>query len=222
MRTVSAAISALCFCLGAACAPVKNNSTDSVTSSAEHGIPIVGSWIAESYNGYSYEIGGERKPVFAGVDQLRVSDWQLETRIDSKGTGYLKTKIDCEKPVRSGTGFSSGIPVPRSFTVFPDALQLRTCDKGQPVRHHQTHTLQALQQRSIPRNLGIHGVEKPVSELCSELRGSRYVRQETSFLRNAGSTGCIGFTDAGAQKMAMIVVPDGELYALRINFKRIK
>jgi hypothetical protein len=222
MRSVIAVTPLLCVCLGAACAPIKKTGTDSSVSSTNRNLPVVGSWIAESYDGYFAERNGEIKSVHLVTEHLRVNDWQLESQLDSNGNGYLKTKIDCKLAAGRRVETSSGIPVPRSFKVFPDALQLRTCDNGQPVEHHQTHTVIAAQKKSVPRNLGIHGVERSLSDLCSELRGSRFIRQETGFLRNSGSTGCVGFADAAAQKLSMIVVPDGEIYALRIAFRRIK
>jgi hypothetical protein len=37
-----------------------------------------------------------------------------------------------------------------------------------------------------------------------------------------GASGCIGFSDAEANKLSLLLVPRAEVHAIRVDFKRIR
>ncbi|MBM3380815.1 MAG: hypothetical protein FJY29_00010 [Betaproteobacteria bacterium] len=205
-----------------ACAPGSNADQVSLTASASSGLPIIGSWSPESYVGYSYTAMNERENAILEVERLRSEDWQIESNIDSSGNGYLKTKISCKPNSEALEKKVAGIPSPRSLGLFPDAGKLRICDSGKPIEHHQNHTVLAISRTAVPRNLGVDGKPQSLLESCSRLRGHRFIRHHTAFNARLGSTGCIGFADSAATRLSMLLVPMGEIHAVRIDFKRIR
>jgi hypothetical protein len=213
-----AALALNCF----ACAPRKSTDAESSAASVASGLPIVGTWVPDSYVGYFYTPSNERKKVMLEREQLRPEDWQIESDIDSTGNGYIKTKVDCKPNIDGSAKEMSGIPAPRSLGLFPDSLKLRTCDNGKKVEFHQSHTVLSVARNSVPRNMGVDGKAQSLLESCSQLRGYRFIKNHTAFNSMIGSTGCIGFADSSASRLSLLLVPMGEIHAVRIDFKRVR
>lgn len=208
------------------CAPRKIASTDSFVASTSKGLPIIGTWVVESYDGYFYKSQNALIKVKLARDELRPTDWQLVSKIDSDGNGYLTTKIDCKPNASRPKSEHSGIRVPPGFDLFPNPLKLRSCDGGNTVVSQDTRITMGIRRSAIPANLGLDGNKNSLLKECDSLRGCRYIQTQTSYnylkLAVAGSMGCIGFSDAGATKLSLLVVPVNEVRAIKVDFSRIR
>ncbi len=204
------------------CAPKSSEDSDNVGASTQAGLAIVGTWVADTYVGYYENTMNERQTVSLDSSSLRINDWQMETNLDPQGNGILKTKIHCKPSGRIQGRAVTGIPAPRSLSLFPDALKLRLCDNGQPVDHHQNHVLTAIDDKNIPKHIGTDGRANSILDTCRTLRGLRFIQQTTHQLWRAGSVGCIGFSDSKATQLALLLLPVGQINTVRINLKRIK
>lgn len=68
----------------------------------------------------------------------------------------------------------------------------------------------------VAKNLGVFGEAENINAVeneCRRLRGARFVSV-------AKASACVGFTDASANNIRFLIVPAGEIYALRVNMKR--
>lgn len=207
--------------LGFGCAPKKTFDSSTVVQSAGAPLPVVGTWIAESYDGFSYNALGEKSFFKLDAVGLRNEDWQVETQIDQSGRGVFKTILTCEKTALAKAVKPSKIPVAWSPDIFPSVLQFRNCDSGKEVSENGSQVFLPASENSVGKNLGIKNNPKSLKAQCDELRGKRYVSQATPSGRR-GADGCLGFSDAAANKLALILLPRGEIHGLRIDFKRIK
>jgi hypothetical protein len=207
------------FAIG--CAPGNPTDLSADFQAANAILPIVGTWVAESYNGYSVNGFGDKKFVKLDSNGLRNDDWKIETQIDSNGGGTFKTIVSCGKDGGEKKSKPAGIPVPWGLNIFPNAIDFRSCDSGKGVNSSQSIVFYPTSENSIGHNLGIKNNPKPLKVQCNELRGKRYVSRKTNAVKG-GAEGCVGFTNSGASKLALILLPTGEVHALRIDFKRIR
>lgn len=208
------------------CAPIKGSSGESSTASTSKALPIVGTWIAESYNGYFYDPQKKRVNEKLDRENLRTSDWKMISKIDSDGTGYITTRIECLAKPSKASPQMSGIRVPAGFDLFPDALKLKSCDAGKEVRSEETRIVMGIRRNSLPANLGLDGKKDSLLRECDKLRGLRFIQTQTSYnylkLAVAGSMGCIGFADSLATKLTLLVVPLNEVHAIKVDFSRFQ
>ncbi|NBW81963.1 hypothetical protein EBR21_09435 [bacterium] len=215
------------FCLllagifGFGCAPRKPADAAADVQSANAPLPIVGTWIAESYDGYSSNGLGDKTFVKLDSTGLRNDDWKIETQLDANGGGIFKTILSCGKEGGEKKPKPAGIPVPWSLNIFPNAMDFRSCDSGKTVNSSQSLVFYPASENAVGSNLGVKDNPTPVKVQCNELRGKRYVSRLIA-AGQGGADGCVGFTDPGANKLALILLPRGEVHALRIDFKRIK
>ncbi|MEN9808509.1 MAG: hypothetical protein RLZZ488_76 [Pseudomonadota bacterium] len=204
-----------------ACAPKRTQLSDSSAESLRAGLPIVGTWVAELYQGYFYDAPSERKTVRLEGRELRPELWQMESNLDASGQGYLKTMIECKSgPAKAETAVSV-IPAPRGVLLFPSALDMRNCDLGKQVETHERINIYSIRETNLPRNLGLDGKIDSLVKNCSKLRGHRYINSMAVNPR-IGASGCIGFSDAEANKLSLLLVPRAEVHAIRVDFKRIR
>lgn len=206
----------------ASSAPKKVNSAESDVLSASKGLPIIGTWSPVSYDGYYYTQDRSRQRVSLSAERLRPDDWTLESKIDSNGNGYIKTKIDCRAEKKTALNKPPGIPSPRSLGLFPNSLHLRSCDIGKSVKEDRDYIIISIAPGNIPRSARLQQNDKSLLESCSLLRGLRFIQHTSSHGRYLGFKGCIGFTDSKANQIALMLIPLHEIHPVRIDFKRIK
>jgi hypothetical protein len=71
-------------------------------------------------------------------------------------------------------------------------------------------------QPVLAKNLGVFGEQtsgQAVENECRKLRGAR-------FINVGGSSACVGYTDGSASKLKFLIIPNGEIYAIRVNMTR--
>jgi hypothetical protein len=211
------------FMLSWSCAP-KRDSLNTIQSSPQGSpLPIVGTWTAASYKGFTYSASNERKDIELSDSELRPADWQIESKIDPNGNGFLKTILDCKADTSASRVKQSGIPAPRGIILFPNALGFRECDNGRTVEEHQQIVLTSIRENSLPRNLGLDGRGSSITTECKKLRGLRYIQHLSPFhSRRVGFSGCIGFADADAKKLSLFIIPVGEVRAIHVSLARVK
>jgi len=204
-----------------ACAPKRAQNSESSAESVRAGLPIVGTWVAELYQGYFYHAPSERKTVRLEGSELRPELWQLESNLDASGQGYLKTMIECKSSAAKAETAVSVIPAPRGIFLFPSGVDIRNCDLGKQVETHERLNIYSIGEAALPRNLGLDGKVDSLVKTCSKLRGHRYINQ-TALNPRLGASGCIGFADAEANKLSLLLVPRGEVHAVRVDFRRVR
>lgn len=203
------------------CAPKRAQQGDSSVESTRAGLPIVGTWVAELYQGYYYDAPNERTTVRLEGKQLRPELWQLESNVDESGQGYLKTMLECKSGAAKAENVGSGIPAPRGIFLFPSGVDIRNCDMGKQVETHERLNFYSMREAALPRNLGLDGKLDSLVKNCSKLRGHRYINY-SGLNPRLGASGCIGFADAEANKLSLLLVPRGEVHAIRVDFRRVR
>ena len=221
MRKILVRMTIAILVFSAACAHKRQPEVENSTQSLSSGLPIVGTWVADSYQGYFFDAMNTRRKVSLSKDQMRTDDWLIETKLDAFGNGVVKTLFECAPTANQNPKEANGIPSPRSFNMFPNALHFKQCDNGQKVNFHQSHMITAVEERVVPRNLGLDGNVNSLLNECSSLRGLRFITQKLDMQFRSGSTGCIGFADASANQLTMLLVPMGEIHAVRLDFRRV-
>lgn len=221
MKPILLSVSVLLALNILSCAPKRAQQGDSSVESSRAGLPIVGTWVAELYQGYYYDAPNERTTVRLEGKQLRPELWQLESNVDASGQGYLKTMLECKSGAAKAEAAASGIPAPRGVFLFPSVVDMRNCDLGKQVQAHERLNIFAIREANLPRNLGLDGKIDSLVNTCSKLRGHRFINQ-TALNPRSGASGCIGFADAEANKLSLLLVPRGEVHAIRVDFRRVR
>lgn len=219
-----------------ACYSPRANSTgnDSDVQSAQRSgaLPITGTWRATHFYGFTRDDSGSIVPLRATQAELNKESWRLQFKIDSAGDGYLSGKAFCRlKPTKINalrddlTG--SRVLLTANGIVGGIHLLATTIEMGRCMASESgfTETIVPVNRASnflgqpdprLDKNLGFAGEGISTSAAEKECRTLRGVR----FITVNNSAGCIGFRDSLANKIRFIVVPAGEVHAVRVDFER--
>ncbi len=209
---------ALLLCLKG-CAPKRQGADSDIASAAVAPLSITGTWIIDSYLGYSYPKPFERKHVALKAHQVKDSAWRLVTQLDTQGNGLVTSILGCEKNIKSGESHF-GLPAPITFDVFPDSLRPINCVRGEKTEIEKKFRFSSIEKHMFPKNIGFQGVSENLLTLCSRLRGHRFVLVQDAGQLRTGTFACIGFADSAANQLTMFAIPQREVVAIKIGLRR--
>lgn len=233
-RLSRTALCAVAMSWVAACHPTSSNSDANVESSSSSNskpLPISGVWQATDVWASKQESDGTLKPVRASSEDLKNGLWRVQIDLNSEGSGFMQGLVKCKGPA-DATSTPSRVKPYQALNAMFGLMNLvnlirRTMDEFEcanspnavlsslvPVSPSRNFFGQPMD--SVAKNLGVVGEEKSlyaVDNECRKLRGMRLVN-----VQNASA--CVGFTDATANKIRFLIIPVGEIHAIRVNMKR--
>lgn len=214
-----------------ACIPKKSQTeSDVLASSSAQALPIVGTFQATELFTF-YEEAGQRKAVHAKEEELKKGLWRVRIDLDSQGNGLIQGLLKCRGPVGTNSRpatIRDEQPLNALFGLLGLTFLInRTVQEvscaGSPegavaslLPVARTRTFFGTDVEGVAKNLGVFGEGKSmkaVDDECRRLRGHRFVTIKDS-------TACVGYTDASAKNIRFLIVPTGEIYAVRVNMKR--
>ncbi|MEY4064315.1 MAG: hypothetical protein RIR26_523 [Pseudomonadota bacterium] len=194
-------------------------------------LPVRGSFRAVEIWGFTEDDRGAKKPLHAEARELEEDVWTTHFSLDSGGSGVIEGMQKC-------TGLSVSNSTPNSLRpqkvlniIFgaigavglvsraADDLQCVSSENGllkNMVPSIPMRNFFGTEFRGFSKNLGFVGEEKSMTAAdneCRKLRGWRYVNI-------AGAETCIGFRDALANKIRLIVIRPGDIHPIRIDLDR--
>lgn len=222
------------FILGAliaACHPQELSSdTQSNPQKNQKPLPIQGTWQATEVWSSSEE-SGQRKSVYANLDDLKDGLWRVKIEIDADGHGLIKGLVRC-------TGPAAPMSIPRKIhshqainAVFGllnlpklmeqskngiDCVKSADGNLSRVLAVYPSVNFFGQKHNNLAKNLGVFGEsQSPQSadKECHSLRGVRFINVQQA-------SACVGFTDSSANKIRFVIIPTGEIYAVRVNMTR--
>lgn len=210
----------LTFILNISCAPKLTDSNVQSTSQESSALAITGTWIPSSYLGYYYRLPGSRENVSIKDSKFLESGWRLVTQIQPDGRGSAKSLLDCQDQKQKGDTYFGALS-PLTFNPFPANLRVVKCPNSGRTEFERDYRFIPIAKEQVPIHIVLEKSSKSIHESCAVLRGNRYVFiQGPQQNRNQGAYGCIGFSDATANQLALLVIPHREAYSVRYNFTR--
>jgi hypothetical protein len=230
MRTLLTSITTSLLFL-AACHPVSKDAESETLATRAEPLPIIGTWKATDVWGSFEESAGERKAVRASAKDLQNGLWRVKLEIDSQGIGLMQGLVQCTGPTNV-TSTPNRIQQASVMNAIFGLLSLpnlvkRTID-GVDCAKSPNGAISSMlsvvpsgnmfgqRHTSLPKNLGVFGEGKSISAADNECRKMRGVR----FVSVKDSSACVGFTDAKANNIRFLILPPGEIYAMRVNLTR--
>jgi hypothetical protein len=222
------------FTLFAACHPMILTSTDSDTQAArtvQLPLPISGIWKATEVWGSQTNDAGERVPLHAKSDKLNSDTWRVLMDIDPKGGGLIRGLVACRGPGEATTTPSRVRPQTELNALFGAlnliSLILRTKTEvecaassagaiGRIIPVTPAINFFGQPEPRVSKNLGVFGEAANVNAVENECRSLRGVR----FVSIDRASACVGFSDSSANNIRFLIIPAGEIYAVRVNMKR--
>lgn len=230
MRALLSGIFASIFVL-AACHPVGSKSASETLATTSAPLPIIGTWKATDVWGSVEENGGERKAVRANAKDLQSGLWRVKLEIDSQGIGLIQGLVNCRGPVNVNSTpnriqSTSVMNAIFGLLSLPNLVK-RTIDGFDCAKSPDgaissmlsvvpSGNLFGQRHTSLAKNLGVFGEGKSLHAADNECRKLRGVR----FVNVKDSSACVGFTDAKANNIRFLILPPGEIYAVRVNLTR--
>lgn len=229
MRALGSVIAASMFFL-AACQPAGKDSASETLATTSAPLPITGVWHATDVWGFE-ESKGVRRAVRASANELKNGLWNVKIEIDSKGSGLLQGLVNCSGAANIAATpnrvYSSSVlntifgllSLPELLKSTIDGVECAKSPSGAIssfVSVRPSNDFLGRRSHSLSKNLGVFGEGKSSHAADSECRKLRGVR----FVNISNSSACVGFTDSKANKIRFLIVPDGEIYATRINMTR--
>jgi len=216
-----------------ACQPLTKSLDSDVTSTSGRAkpLPIEGTFKATEVWASTEESPGVRKAVHAASDELENGLWRVKLSINSEGTGLIQGLVKCQVPgpaTRTPQRLQSFqvmnalfglLSLPHLIIQTHNDMQCASKAEGAIQSHlivNPSRNFFGQAQTSMPKNLGLVGEVKSlhaVDNECAKLRGVRFVT-----IRD--SSACVGFTDSTANKIRFLILPPGEIYAIRVNMVR--
>lgn len=218
----------------AGCSPKLSSQSDSTFQAAEakQALPVIGTWRATQFSGFTLDDRGNAKPLRAEKPQLNPESWRLKFDLDSRGNGLIAGKIFC----RAKAGLLRGMPsslvgsrvlltangIVGGIHLIASAIDIAQCmasengfiDTMIPVS--QASNFIGQPDPRLAKNVGFagEGVSSTSAENeCKKLRGIRFINVNNS-------SACVGFSDGSANRVRFITVPPGAIYAVRVDFER--
>lgn len=216
-----------------ACQPL-TKSVESDVASAGGGakpLPIEGTFKATEVWASTEESPGVRKAVHAASDELENGLWRVKLSINPEGTGLIQGLVKCQvlgpatrTPPRLNSfqvmnALFGLLSLPNLIRQSSDDVKCATSADGaiqSLLVVSPSRNFLGQDQTSMPKNLGLVGESRSlyaVDNECAKLRGVRFVN-----IRD--SSACIGFTDSKANRIRFLILPPGEIYAIRVNMVR--
>lgn len=221
----------LLIALIAACHPRELDSeAQSGVQKTQKPLQIIGTWQATEVWS-SLEENGQRKAVHTKSDALKDALWRVKIEMDADGLGFMKGLVKCTGPATAMSGpkkihslqiinaLFGLLSLPKLIEQTTNEINCAKAADGNITSvlgvspsfnfFGQRHT-------TLPKNLGIFGETQNLHSAdkeCNSLRGVRFVNVQQA-------SACVGFTDATANKIRFLIIPVGEIYAVRVNLKR--
>lgn len=231
MRMLAYIFTSLLFLLGA-CQPKIESSDLQIASVAQNRpLAISGTWQATEIWAFRTNQLGERTASHEKSDKLKNDFWRTVININSDGEGSLQGIAHCQGPgpanslpnsIRSNQAFNALtglLSLPDILNSTNDSINCaKSSGRGLataiPVNHSRDFFGRKLS--SLPKNLGVFGEKKSVTAADSECRTLRGVR----FINVKDAAACVGFTDGSANQLRFLIVPPGEIFAMRVDMQR--
>ncbi|MBM3382743.1 MAG: hypothetical protein FJY29_09920 [Betaproteobacteria bacterium] len=222
--------------VGAACYNQKANSTapesDVLAAQQRASLPVTGTWRATHLYGFTRNDEGKTVPLRAAKSELNKESWRLQFNIDSEGDGYLSGKMFCRLKATKISALGDNLSGSRflltangivgGIHLLATAIEMGRCTASESgftetlVPVNRALNFLGQPDPRLDKNLGFagEGISTTAAEKeCRTLRGVRFITINNS-------AGCVGFRDALANKIRFIVVPAGEVHAVRVDFER--
>lgn len=221
----------LLLALIAACHPRELDSdAQSGLQKAQKPMHISGTWQATEVWS-SREENGQRKAMFKKSEDLKDALWRVKIDIDADGRGFMKGVVKCTGPATA----KSDPKKIHSFQIINAIVGLLSLPKLIEQTKNDIDCANAVdgnissvlgvtpsfnflgqRQTTLPKNLGVFG-EAPslhfTDKECNSMRGVRFIVVQQA-------SACVGFTDATANKIRFLIIPVGEIHAVRVNLTR--
>jgi hypothetical protein len=207
-------------------------SSDAQTSVLHHApLPVRGIFRTSEVWGFTEDDRGERKPLHAVIDDLDERVWTARFDLDSSGAGIIEGMEKCTGVAGTNSTPNSirphqalnvlfGIMGAVGFVSRTVAdVQCLTASDGivrNMVPSNPRRNLFGKNITEFSKNLGFVGEGVSMSAAdneCKRLRGWRHVNI-------LGAETCIGFRDAHAKKIRVIVIRPGEIHPIRVDMVR--
>ncbi|MEY3901448.1 MAG: hypothetical protein RL189_754 [Pseudomonadota bacterium] len=221
----------LLIALIAACHPRELDSeAQSGLQKSQKPLHIIGTWQATEVWS-SNEENGQRKAVHTQADSLKDALWRVKIEIDADGRGFMKGLVKCTGPVTA----MSGPKKIHSLQVINALFGLLSLPKLLEQTKNEIDCANATDRNitsvlgvspsvnffgqrhtTLPKNLGVFGETQSLHSAdkeCISMRGVRFVNVQQA-------SACVGFSDSSANKIRFLIIPVGEIYAVRVNLKR--
>ncbi|MEN9809167.1 MAG: hypothetical protein RLZZ488_734 [Pseudomonadota bacterium] len=193
-------------------------------------LQITGTWQATEVWSLREE-NGQRKAVHTQANALKDALWRVKIEIDSDGRGFMNGLVKCVGPATA----MSGPKKIHSLQIMNALLGLLSLPKLIDQTKNEIDCAKAAdgniasvlgvspsvnfigqKHNTLPKNLGVFGETQSLYSADKECNGMRGVR----FVNVQQASACVGFTDASANKIRFLIIPVGEIYAVRVNLKR--
>lgn len=210
----------LLFMLSISCAPRSTDAEVHSTSQHASALAISGTWLPTSYFGYYYSLPGNREVVRIQDTKFAESGWRLLTNLQPDGRGFAKSFLNCQNELKKGDGYF-GAHSPLTFSPFPANVRVMQCPNPRAIEFEREFRFSSITKEKVPAHRMLEKHKSSIHESCNALRGNRYVFiQGPQQNRNQGAYGCIGFSDAAANQLTLLVIPHREAHAVRYDFTR--
>jgi hypothetical protein len=218
-----------------ACKPQqKNTSAEAASVSvSDSRIAVRGTFGLMSLDSFKQQENGETIPVGQKFDAM-ASENRAEFELDSSGDGIISGMGQCvlsdftaKRQASSIVGNSAwdglkgGVG---AVYLLVQIMGMLDCVKHPPgtlykqsISVRTEYDLLGREVHTLSKNIGFAGGEKrDATRECKTMRGTRHV-----FIAERASA-CIGFEDAEAKKLKIIMVKNGDIYAIRIRMTRLQ
>ncbi|NBW80446.1 hypothetical protein EBR21_01710 [bacterium] len=217
-----------------ACHPLKMISADSDVQAVGGGqtpLPISGFWKATEAWGSQINDSGERIPLHVTANKLNAGSWRVMIDIDSQGSGLIRGLVACRGPgeatstpnrVRPQTEVNALYGVISMVSLILKTKTEIECASSPSgaisgiVAVTPSTNFFGQPDPNVSKNLGVFGEASNVNAVeneCRRLRGVRFVSIDRA-------AACVGFADPSANNIRFLIIPAGEIFAVRVNMKR--
>ena len=210
----------------------ENGHTSEALAVVDSRLPVRGTFGLVSFDSWNEKAGGGRVSVSQKFDPRSESN-RSTFDLDASGDGTISGMGSCNLQSPSGMKRSSALVGSASWDGMRGAVgavyllaalaEMMECVTHQPgtltkksISVRTEHDLMGREVRTLSKNLGfVGGKGQDATSECKTMLGTRHV------IIHEKASACIGFEDSTAEKLKIIMVKHGEIYANRVKLIRL-